>query len=413
MKRFFSILISLCILFVAGLIATPVSAAASASLTGSKTVRAGDTLTLTLTVNGSGIVGGEGTLSYDTSLLTLKSIKQKIASPWEVERKENKILFFDDKLENPINSTKAIMTFTFQIKSNVATGSKISVSITNLVLTTISSGETVSATYSATIAAPLSNNAKLSSLTVSNATISPQFQAGVYEYTAEVPFETQALEVSAKAAQTGAKVTIDSPVLVPGKVTNVTVSVKAESGAVTTYTIAVSRAQDPNYVPDSNNKVLAIAVEEYFLSPVFSADQTEYIVWLPYETTTITVNAVAESQLSQIKVTGNEEPFKVGKNIIKVICTAEDGSERIYTITAMRQPQYGATMSSDDSAPSVSKPVDQPQNNRYSGFLSSTLPTWLTVALCLLCAICGFVGSLLIPRGKVHVDDEDADEDEF
>lgn len=413
MKRIFSILVSLCILLVLGTVALPASAAASASLSGTKTVRAGDMLTLTLTVNGNGILGGQGTLSYDTSLLTLKGTKQKIASPWVVETSGNTVIFYDNKQSNPINSAKSIMTFSFQVKNNVATGSKISVSVSNLVLTTQTAGETVGATYSATIAAPLSNNAKLSSLTVSNATISPQFQAGVYEYTAEVPFEIEVLEVSAKAAQTGAKVTIDNPALVPGKTTNVTISVKAESGAVTTYTIAVSRAQDPNYVPDSNNKVLAIAVEEYFLSPVFSTEKTEYIVWLPYETTTITVNAVAESQLSQIKVIGNEEPFKVGENIIKVICTAEDGSERVYTITAMRQPQYDATISSDASTSSVSKPDDLPQNNRNGGFLSSTLPTWLTVALCLLCAICGFVGSLLIPRGKVRADDEDADEDEF
>ena len=348
--------------------------------------------------------------------MTLKSTKQKIASPWEVERNGNKILFSDDKLENPINSAKAIMTFTFQIKSNVATGSKISVSITNLVLATISSGETVSATYSATIAAPLSNNAKLSSMTISNATISPKFQETVYEYTAQVPFETEKLEISAKAAQAGAKVTIDNPVLQPGKITNVTVSVKAESGAITTYTIAVSRAQDPNYVPDHNNKVLAIAVEEYFLSPVFSSDCTEYVVWLPYETTAITINAVAESELSKIKIEGNEKTLQVGENAITVTCTAEDGGERVYTITAMRQPQYGALstiVSSESAASSALQQTNEGNPHQMRGFLSSTLPTWLTVALCLLCAICGFVGSLLIPRGKVRVDDEDSDEDEF
>ena len=49
--------------------------AASATLTGPGTVRAGDTITLKFNINDSGKYGVEASLSYDSSVVTLSSSK--------------------------------------------------------------------------------------------------------------------------------------------------------------------------------------------------------------------------------------------------------------------------------------------------------------------------------------------------
>ena len=59
--------------------------AASASLTGPSTVRAGDTITLKLNISDNGKYGLEGSLSYDSSQVTLSDISCNV-SGWKVER---------------------------------------------------------------------------------------------------------------------------------------------------------------------------------------------------------------------------------------------------------------------------------------------------------------------------------------
>ena len=139
-----------------GALCLPASAAkATASLTGPDVVRAGDTITVTFKINGSGIYGVSGTLQYDSSQLTLTGTSQKIASPWMLEFNDNEFVAYDNNLENPINSNTSIFTATFKVKSNLSIGSEIVISVVNL--TTTDGGvdtEAGSTSYVAAIAAP-------------------------------------------------------------------------------------------------------------------------------------------------------------------------------------------------------------------------------------------------------------------
>ena len=409
LKKIFSAVTAIVILVALVVLAAPATLAASASLTGTKTVRAGDTITVTLNVGGTNIVGGQGTLSYDTSLLTLKSTTKKISSPWSVDVNGNVVMFADESLESPINSTKAIISVKFQIKSSVDVGTKITVSMKNCVLTDTSyKGHSVSvSSYSATVASPLSKNALLSSLTVANAQISPAFDPDVGEYTANVGFDVTCLEISAKAAESSAKISINSPELPAGQKTAVTIKVTAESGAVNTYTIMVTRAQDPNYVADSNSKLYALIVEDYFISPGFSPDVTEYVVWLPFETTFITVQALPEAELAVAEVKDSTRDLAVGDNLIHIVCRAEDGTETEYVLNAHRSEKYPPSASSDSaisSLPNVSG------NDDKSAAKSGVLPIWLTLALCAVCAVSGFAASRLIPQKGFNEKDYRDDE---
>ena len=320
---------------------TAFAASASASLTGPGTVRAGDTITVSFNLNGSGIYGVSGALSYDSSQVTLTKTTQQIASPWAVEFNGNTFVAYDNNLSTPISSNKTLFTATFTVK-DVAAGTKINISCSNVTASDGSADISVgTATYSVTIAEPLSTNNNLASLTVGNATISPAFSAGTTSYTASVPYEVSKLNVTATAADSKAKVSVDSPTLTANGTTEVTVTVTAENGATKTYTISVTRAQDPNYVPSDENDLSGITVDGFMLSPGFSADVDEYVVWLPYEVDSIKVDGTASDGKASVEVVGGDDLVAGEDNIVTVICTAENGEKKEYTIIAKRAAEHG------------------------------------------------------------------------
>ncbi len=354
MKRIISI-VSVLILCVALLLPATVSAAsASASLTGPGTVRAGDTITLSFNLNGSGLFGASGTLSYDSSQVTLSTTTQKIGSPWMVEFNGNNFVAYDNNLTNPVNGNTTLFTVTFSVKS-VAAGTNIKISYNNVIASDGNADANVgTVSYNVTVAPPLSTNNKLSGLTVDNATISPAFSGDTTNYTAEVPFSVSKLNVKATAADSKAKVSVNSPSLTPGGTTKVSITVTAESGATKTYTISVRRAQDPNYKASDNNKLSGIQVEGFLLSPVFAPDTTQYVVWLPHETTSIKISGTAADSKASVVVVGGDDLAAGQDNPVKVICTAENGEKREYTVIVKRAAGHDGSV---EELPDVTEPV--------------------------------------------------------
>ena len=362
MKKIISFLTILVLCVVMMLPMTASAASASASLNGPGAVRVGDTITLNFDLNGSGILGASGTLSYDGSQVTLTGTSQKIGSPWAVEFNGNNFVAYDNNLSNPINGTKTLFTATFKVKS-VAVGTTIKISYTGVTASDGSADANIgTVTYTSKVAAPLSAENNLSSLKVSNATISPAFSAGTTNYTASVPFEVSKLDISATAADSKAKVSVNSPNLTPNGTTKVTITVTAENGAQKTYTISVSRAQDPNYTPSGNNKLSGITVNGFLLSPVFNSDVTQYVVWLPYEITSITIGGSAEDSKASVEVVGGDNLAAGQDNPIKVICTAENGDKKEYTVIVKRAAAHDGTVDElpDENIPPATDSTEEP-----------------------------------------------------
>ena len=392
------------------LFAMPVLAvSASASLTGPGTVRAGDTITLTFHLNGSNVYGASGTLSYSSEHLELVGTKQQISGGWMVEFNGNNFVAYDNNLTNPINSSAALFTVTFKVKASVPAGTSIWASCTNLLASDEQTGVAVSnATYSAVIAAPRSGNNDLKSLTVSNATISPAFNTGITSYTAEVPYEVTKLNVTAAASDSNAKVSIYSPELTPNGVTNVTITVTAENGSTKTYVIAVKRAQDPNYVPSSNCDLAGIRVEGFQLSPLFSAGNTQYVIWLPYETENITVSGTPADGKASVRVEGGNALIAGADNEIKVICTAEDGTQKVYTVIAKRAAAHSGSNAPTDPPVDPSEPSDEPtvapetqppvSQNPVVTDHSNCISIFMLVIVALLCLTAGIVLGILLDK---------------
>lgn len=358
MKKIVSLFTALVLCFVLLLPITVSAASASANLTGPGTVRAGDTITLSFNLNGKGIFGASGTLSYDSSQVSVVNTTKKIASPWAVEFNGNNFVAYDNNLSNPINSNKTLFTVTFKVKS-VTEGTNIKISYTNVTASDGSADANIgTVTYSKTVAAPLSTENNLATLTVGNATISPSFSASTTNYTASVPFEVSKLNVSATAVDGKAKVAINNPNLVPNGTTKVTVTVTAESGAKKTYTISVKRAQDPNYQASGNNKLSGISVDGFLLSPVFNADKTQYIVWAPTETTSVKIRGTAADKKASVEVVGGDRLAAGQDNTVKVICTAENGDKKTYTVIVKRAAAHDGSVDDVPDEPVEDEPVD-------------------------------------------------------
>lgn len=142
---------------------TASATAASASLSGPGTVRAGDTITLTFKLNGSNLSGASGTLTYDGGQLQLTGTKQKIAAPWAVEFNGNNMVAYDNNLSAPINGGKDLFTVSFKVK-DVAAGTKITVSYQDVKASDGSADAGIGTVrYSATVGAPLSGDNALAS----------------------------------------------------------------------------------------------------------------------------------------------------------------------------------------------------------------------------------------------------------
>ncbi len=403
MKKIISILTAV-VMTVALLVPLTASAAsASASLSGPGTVRAGDSITVTFNLNGKGIYGASGTLSYDSSQVSLTGTKQVIASPWMVEFNGNNFVAYDNNLTNPINSNKALFTATFKVKS-VAAGTNIKISCNNIAASDGNADINVgTVSYSKATSAARSGENTLSALNVTNATLSPAFNPSTTSYTATVPFSVSKLAISATAKDSKAKVSVRNNSLAVGT-TKVSVTVTAENGATKTYVINVTREQDPNYVPSSNAELSGIKIDGYVLSPVFDPAVTEYVVWLPYETESIKVTGTAaDGKATGVEVVGGDALVAGEDNIITITCTAEDGTTtKAYTLVAKRAAAHGA----ETPEPEVPVVSDVPTDTDNAGGLAWW---WLIIVGVVALAAGGAIGFILAK--KIGKDSEEAPEE--
>ena len=407
MKKFILCLLMLALL--ASQIPT-VFAAGSASVKGPDTVRAGDTITVTFSAGGN-IYGGSGKVSFDESKLTLQKYSKSLGSGWKVDFNGNRFTFeHDNGIDESIQITgsKAIFKATFTVNKNLTTGDEISVSVENIELSHGTSDTSVGTkTYKATIAPPLSDNCNLASLTVSNATISPAFSTGTTSYTASVPFTTDTLKVSATAQDSDAKVTVKNTKLSAGATTTVSITVKAANGDTKTYSIKVKRAQDPNYVASSNADLKELSAENFRISPAFSPEVKQYYVWLPYEVDTLKLNAATADKKADFSI-AEAVGLAAGKgNDILVTVTAEDGTEQVYTVTAVRAPAPADTEAFLNPQPTeppvettepVADPTEQPTDSTEPVYQTpvDVQPARLQIVGLVSCgALCLILGILL------------------
>ncbi|MGN1310322.1 MAG: cadherin-like beta sandwich domain-containing protein [Clostridia bacterium] len=89
--------------------------------------------------------------------------------------------------------------------------------------------------------------------------------------------------------------------------------------------------------PKSNDSTLkGLAIEGYELYPTFDANTREYNIRVTNDITKVTVTPTVNHSKASYKIEGATEELLVGKNVITVVVTAEDGTTSNYVINVTR-----------------------------------------------------------------------------
>lgn len=413
MKKKLSLVLAV-LLFITTL---PVLAAGSVQIRLSanpSTARPGDTVTVTIAMSGvaaaGGVAAGGVKITYDAEKLSYQSASIGSGKPktdLDVHAAGNTVsLVYLDNAggSNGFSKDGTMATVMFTVKDVAPGTSSFQIAVEGFGDKNANGISAEGSGTSLTIAEPYSTNNALASLTVSNATISPAFNANTTSYTADVPFSVSKLDVTATAADSKAKVSINSPTLTPDGTTNVTVTVTAESGAKKTYTIKVHREQDPNYVASGNNDLSGITVDGFLLSPVFSADLTEYVVWLPYETESVSISGKAADGKASVQVVGGDQLAAGQDNPVQVICTAENGEKKTYTVVVKRAAAHDGSVDEKPTTPTTEPTQTTTTAGEVPGStepVAGGVPWWLLLIVGAVCLGGGFgLGYVIKAKSK-------------
>ncbi|WP_411345859.1 cadherin-like beta sandwich domain-containing protein [Paenibacillus sp. WLX1005] len=201
-------------------------------------------------------------------------------------------------------------------------------------------------TYTISITRAASSNANLSGLTISAGTLSPVFASGTTSYTATVENGTTGLTVTPTVADNNATVTVNGNSVNSGTssgnitlstgTNTITVVVTAQNSATQTYTIQITRLQNPNL---SN-----LTISAGTLSPTFDTNQTLYSATVEYASSSIQITPTTVATPQTLTVAGTSTtsgsavtiPLSVGSNTIPVVITMSDGATQTYSIKVER-----------------------------------------------------------------------------
>lgn len=95
----------------------------------------------------------------------------------------------------------------------------------------------------------------------------------------------------------------------------------------------------------SNANLKTLSIEGVELTPEFSSDVTAYSVRLVNDEESLKITAEPEDTNSTVKIEGNEK-LTLGENAILITVTAQDGSTKVYTITATKDEKVALGLQS-------------------------------------------------------------------
>ena len=198
------------------------------------------------------------------------------------------------------------------------------------IVVTAQDGETTK-TYTVNVKKK-SSDSSLSGITITSdpaGTFEPAFDPSVTEYTYVADPDEDEVVISAIPNQDGAIVAGEGT-FDPHDTDTVELIVTAEDGTTTTYVIHLENAKSTN----ANLSSLGVTGET--LSPAFDKDTLSYTVTVDSDTDKATITATAEDDRSTLTGTG-EKDLTYGSNQFEVKVTAEDGTEKVYTVTIERE----------------------------------------------------------------------------
>jgi gliding motility-associated-like protein len=223
----------------------------------------------------------------------------------------------------------------------------------------------------------------LSGFVLNVGTLSPSFNAGTYNYTANVGSGTSSMTITPSGSNGQATITVNGAALINGTATvnlvtgtnTITVLVTAEDGTSTkTYTVVVTKATAISTDATLSGFVLNVGT----LSPIFNANTFNYTASVGSGTSSLTITPSGSDGQSTITVDGAALTngaatvnLITGTNTITVLVTAEDGtSTKTYTLIVTRAavppPTNGSIDTDGDGVPDTIELADGTDPNNPS-----------------------------------------------
>lgn len=178
-----------------------------------------------------------------------------------------------------------------------------------------------------------SSNALLKSLVIGGTNIS--FSQSLFDYEANVEYDTDKITIEAVAADSKSKVTIPTNLDLTVGRNEFLVTVTAEDGSTKVYKIIVNRKEEGITISNNNNLV-SLEIENHNID--FNKDTYDYEVTTNLDS--LEIKALAEDEKAKIDIIGNENLENGSKIIVRI--TAEDGSTKEYNINIIKKQQSNA-----------------------------------------------------------------------
>lgn len=181
-------------------------------------------------------------------------------------------------------------------------------------------------------------DASLSSLSIPNTTISPDFSPSVTEYKAKVK-DVKEIKISATPTDSSAKVQIsDNYKSLKKGDNNIDIVVTSEDGVKKmTYTVVVNLELTPTEeeLKKADATLKSLTVKEQKID--FDSTEKKYYITVNNDVTKLTITATPKNEKAKVEVAGNKK-LNVGKNTVTVTVTSEDATKKeVYQIIVTRK----------------------------------------------------------------------------
>ncbi len=202
-------------------------------------------------------------------------------------------------------------------------------------------------------------NARLSSLIISQGTLTPAFAIATTSYTATVAHDVSSITLTPTTNDAMATVTVNGVSVSSGTASAsillnfganvITTVITARDGVTTkTYTVTVTR------VASSNADLANLTISAGALNPVFATATASYTASVANSVTSVTVTPTTADATATVTVNGipvnsglasGAIPLSTGPNTITTIVTAQDGiTTKTYSITVTRALSSNANL---------------------------------------------------------------------
>ena len=227
---------------------------------------------------------------------------------------------------------------------------------------------------------------ELASLTVDPGSLQPTFSGGNTQYTVDLSNNITSVTITAQPAVSGDTITINGqattssviPLGAAGTTTPVSIVVSESGTNSRTYTVLLVRAG-----LTGNNSLQSLAVSSGTLAPAFNANTLLYTVSVANTVNTVTVTPASQDPAATMTVNGQAaisgQPRAVplnapGQNTtITILVTAQNGTEKAYTVTVSRGVSNNNNLQSLGISPGTLSPAFSAGTVGYTVNVASTV----------------------------------------